>query len=361
MADARRRRRRRRRRCGARSTRATARTALSRCRSSRRWPSAGRLGRTAGATSRSCRSSWPRRRIRLFASLRLPVVSYALPALIAIGQARHTDAADAQPVTRLARSADPPPRRWRRCARSSRRPAASSRRRRSPASSTMSLARRRRRRDHARRARTASSFLVALGARGRQLADRHEPRDVGDDAVDQGARRRRRRSTRGSTTRERAQLREWLLGQQYRVEHPYTHAAPGRLGLDRSRRRRARRRRHGRRAARARAPRRPDGRARPRARPQAGVALAARPAEPRRRHADVLPRLDRAAVRSQRPRSHRARAARLVRLAAAPAGRARRRASTRRSPPPRATCARASTATARSSRCGSATRRRRAR
>src|SRR6185295_14939194 len=29
------------------------------------------------------------------------------------------------------------------------------------------------------------------------------------------------------TPEQRLTLREWLLGQQYRVEHPYTHAAPG--------------------------------------------------------------------------------------------------------------------------------------
>ena len=45
---------------------------------------------------------------------------------------------------------------------------------------------------------------------------------------------------RGSTTTRAARLLDWLLGQQYRVEHPYTHAAPGRLGVDRPGRRRAR-------------------------------------------------------------------------------------------------------------------------
>ena len=65
-----------------------------------------------------------------------------------------------------------------------------------------------------------------LGARRRQLADRHQPRDLGDDAVGQGA-RRGRALTSWLDDAERATLLDWLLGQQYRVEHPYTHAAPG--------------------------------------------------------------------------------------------------------------------------------------
>ena len=94
----------------------------------------------------------------------------------------------------------------------------------------------------------------------------------------------------------------------------------------------------------------------------AGVALAARPAEPRRRHADLLPRLDRPALRSQRPGAHRARGARVVRLAAAPVGAdSRPRVDAGAAPPPPATSRGRSTATAPSSRCGSATKRRRAR
>src|SRR4029453_4569852 len=39
-----------------------------------------------------------------FAALRLPVVSYALPALIAIGQARHHHAPSRNPLARLVRN-----------------------------------------------------------------------------------------------------------------------------------------------------------------------------------------------------------------------------------------------------------------
>ncbi len=114
---------------------------------------------------------------------------------------------------------------------------------------------------------------------------------------------------------QRLTLREWLLGQQYRVEHPYTHAAPGGWawtdlpgGV-------------------------PDADDTPgallallelgtvddetRAAGDRGRALAARSAESRRRHPDLLPRLGRAALRSQFARSHRAHAARVERVAAA--------------------------------------------
>jgi squalene-hopene/tetraprenyl-beta-curcumene cyclase len=127
-----------------------------------------------------------------FAWLRLPVVSYALPALIAIGQARHANRPTRNPVTRLGRTL-------------TRRATLARLRAIQPA--TLDFLAASVRDDGswpidtnlATWATTLSiEALAAGGAAGTWLDD---------DA--------------------RARLREWILGQQYRVEHPYTHAAPG--------------------------------------------------------------------------------------------------------------------------------------
>ncbi|MEI9898243.1 MAG: hypothetical protein WDN28_31400 [Chthoniobacter sp.] len=117
------------------------------------------------------------------------------------------------------------------------------------------------------------------------------------------------------TPEQQLTLREWLLGQQYRQEHPYTHAAPGGWawtdlpgGV-------------------------PDADDTPgallallhlgavdaptRAARTDGGAPGCSACKPRRRYPHLLPRLGRAALRPQFTRSHRAHPARLDRLAPA--------------------------------------------
>jgi squalene-hopene/tetraprenyl-beta-curcumene cyclase len=153
---------------------------------------------------------------QMFAALRLPVVSYALPALIAIGHARHRHRPTRNPITRLARSLV-----------SNRtlrvlteiQPSNGGFLEATPLTSfvTMSLA-------GSGLAghpvcRKGVEFLLAS-----QRADGNWPIDtnlctwVTTLAVD----------ALGSVAKdERGRLRDWLLRQQYQREHPYTHAAPG--------------------------------------------------------------------------------------------------------------------------------------
>ena len=115
------------------SSGATGRTGPSPCRSSRcsRSPeSSVREPMPPGARFRSCRSSSRRCRTRWFQHLSLPVVSYALPALIAIGQVRHQFAPTRNPVARVAARAASVAERCACCARCSRRAAAISKPRR---------------------------------------------------------------------------------------------------------------------------------------------------------------------------------------------------------------------------------------
>ncbi len=160
----------------------------------------------------ACPHSW-------FAALRLPVVSYALPALIAIGQARHHHAPSRNPIARLLR--------------------------------------------HSTRARTLkilthiqpanggfleatplTSFVVMSLAGSGQVNHlvtqrgveflKHSQRPDGSWPIDTNL------STWLTTLAVNAlgelgtrnpelgtEIRPWLLAQQYRREHPYTHAAPG--------------------------------------------------------------------------------------------------------------------------------------
>ena len=85
--------------------------------------------------------------------------------------------------------------------------------------------------------------------RRRQLADRHQPGDVGDDAVDRGARRGRAADLVARRRRSRDAAR--LDPRPAVSRRASLHARrAGRVGVDRSRRRRAGRRRHGGRAPR---------------------------------------------------------------------------------------------------------------
>ena len=157
----------------------------------------------------------------MFAALRLPVVSYALPALIAIGQARHRNAPSRNPFARAARSLV--------CERTLGvleriQPVNGGFLEATPLTSfvTMSL---------------AASGLVShpVVSKGVEFLVKSARAD-GSWAIDTNL------ATWVTTlsinalandpsfqlpSHERAAIREWLLGQQYRTKHPYTGAAPG--------------------------------------------------------------------------------------------------------------------------------------
>jgi squalene-hopene/tetraprenyl-beta-curcumene cyclase len=159
----------------------------------------------------ACPHSW-------FAALRLPVVSYALPALIAIGQVRHHRSPSRNPFARLVRN----------LTRSSTlkkltriQPENGGFLEATPLTSfvTMSLAGGGQC-DHPV-ARRGVEFLVAS-----QRADGSWPIDtnlatwvttLAVNALGDG----------GLGVPKAARVKRWLLGQQYRTTHPYTHAAPG--------------------------------------------------------------------------------------------------------------------------------------
>jgi len=148
-----------------------------------------------------------------FAALRLPVVSYALPALIAIGQARHHHRPSSNPISRLLRMA--------------------TRQR-----TLKILTGIQPRNGGFLEATPLTSFVVMSLAgsgepnhpvtlRGMEFL-RASQRADGSWPIDTNL------STWLTTlavnallpAAERATL-DWLLAQQYRIEHPYTHAAPG--------------------------------------------------------------------------------------------------------------------------------------
>ncbi len=157
---------------------------------------------------------------QFFGALRLPVVSYALPALIAIGQVIHHRRPTRNPITRAFRAATR--------ARTLRKLEAIQ-----PTSGGFLEA-------------TPLTSFVTMALAGCDLAD-HPVTRRGVSFLLKSARRD------GSwpidtnlatwvttlsikalghqpmvlTPEQRMTLREWLRGQQYRTEHPYTHAAPG--------------------------------------------------------------------------------------------------------------------------------------
>lgn len=155
---------------------------------------------------------------QLFGALQLPVVSYALPALIAIGQTIHYHRPTRNPLARGIRVAAK--------ARTLRvlesiQPENGGFLEATPLTSfvTMSLA----------------SMGLAQHPVARKGADflRASVQSDGSWAIDTNlatwvttlAIKALPRDA--LTPEQRLTLREWLLGQQYRVEHPYTHAAPG--------------------------------------------------------------------------------------------------------------------------------------
>ncbi|HWI56380.1 MAG TPA: prenyltransferase/squalene oxidase repeat-containing protein, partial [Bacillota bacterium] len=160
-----------------------------------------------------------------FAILRLPVVSYALPALIAMGQARHVHRPSRNPLVRLVRHLT-----RQRTLRvlTSIQPGSGGFLEATPLTSfvVMSLA-------------GSGQALHPVTRRGIAFL-RQSQRPDGSWAIDtnlatwvttlavnalaQGA--EASGSQGAHDARQRAMVR-WLLDQQYRAEHPYTHAAPG--------------------------------------------------------------------------------------------------------------------------------------
>jgi len=185
----------------------------------------GRLGEGAAAWSRVKPLPFELAALphRLFKWLRLPVVSYALPALIAIGQARFVHAPPRNPLAWLVR-------------RLIRRPTLARLVRMQPESGGFL------------EATPITSFvamsLASIGERGHPVAAKAvefllaSARDDGSWPIDTNL------ATWVTTLSvnalspdprfadllpagERARLLDWLLGQQHLVEHPYTHAEPG--------------------------------------------------------------------------------------------------------------------------------------
>jgi squalene-hopene/tetraprenyl-beta-curcumene cyclase len=156
-----------------------------------------------------------------FAALRLPVVSYALPALIAIGQARHVHRPTLNPITRILRGVT---RKKTLSVLKNVQPSNGGFLEATPLTSfvTMSLA----------GSGMAGHAVVAKGVeflKESARADGSWPIDTNlstwvttlsvnalGDAADELL-----------SKKERGRIRDWLLGQQYREVHPYTNAAPG--------------------------------------------------------------------------------------------------------------------------------------
>ena len=155
---------------------------------------------------------------QVFGALRLPVVSYALPALIAIGQTIHHHRPSANPLARLIRGLTK--------ARTlkvlaSIQPANGGFLEATPLTSfvTMSLAAMGLAEHPV--ARKGAEFLRASAQPdGSWAIDTNLATWVTTLAI-------KALPPQTLTPERRLTLREWLLGQQYRVEHSYTHAAPG--------------------------------------------------------------------------------------------------------------------------------------
>jgi len=154
---------------------------------------------------------------QLFAALRLPVVSYALPALIAIGQARHVHAPSRNPIARMIRNAvrEKTLRKLTEI-----QPTNGGFLEATPLTSfvTMSLAGSGRG-NHVVTQRGLEFLLKS------QRADGSWPIDTNLSTWCSTLAANALPLTQLSTLN--SQLTPWLLAQQYTAEHPYTHAAPG--------------------------------------------------------------------------------------------------------------------------------------
>jgi squalene-hopene/tetraprenyl-beta-curcumene cyclase len=183
---------------------------------------AGRLGQGRAAWRRvlplpfelaACPHRW-------FAALRLPVVSYALPALIAIGQARHHHRPTRNPLTRVLRGLTR--------ARTLRvltriQPAGGGFLEATPLTSfvVMSLAGSGQA-DHAVTRKGVEFLINSARPDGSWPIDTNLATWLTTLSVNALG-----KAGAHLAPAERSAIREWLLRQQYAVEHPYTHAAPG--------------------------------------------------------------------------------------------------------------------------------------
>jgi len=155
---------------------------------------------------------------QLFGALQLPVVSYALPALIAIGQTIHHHRPTRNPFARLVRGLTK--------AKTLRvlesiQPVNGGFLEATPLTSfvTMSLAAMGLA-EHSVVRKGAAFLRASVQPDGSWAIDTDLATWVTTLAIKALPRS-------ALTPEQRLTLREWLLGQQYRVEHPYTHAAPG--------------------------------------------------------------------------------------------------------------------------------------
>ncbi len=153
---------------------------------------------------------------QLFAALRLPVVSYALPALIAIGQARHVHAPSRNPIARLLRNAT----REKTLRKLTEiQPTNGGFLEATPLTSfvTMSLAGSGQG-NHVVTQRGLEFLLKSQRADGSWPIDTNLSTWCSTLAID---------AIPQSQIPNPQSSIAWLLAQQYRTEHPYTHAAPG--------------------------------------------------------------------------------------------------------------------------------------
>ncbi len=153
---------------------------------------------------------------QLFAALRLPVVSYALPALIAIGQARHVHAPSRNPFARLVRNAT---RGMTLSKLTEIQPSNGGFLEATPLTSfvTMSLAASGQA-NHVVTQRGLDFLLKSQRTDGSWPIDTNLSTWCTTLAID---------ALPPSALGDGPSTSEWLLKQQYRTEHPYTHAAPG--------------------------------------------------------------------------------------------------------------------------------------
>jgi squalene-hopene/tetraprenyl-beta-curcumene cyclase len=157
---------------------------------------------------------------QLFGALQLPVVSYALPALIAIGQAIHHHA---PPANRLANWIREASRKRTLRVLESIQPTNGGFLEATPLTSFVTMALASAGLGNHPVARRAVSFLQAsVQPDGSWAIDTNLATWVTTLSIKALARQPGALSPEQQLT-----LREWLLGQQYCVEHPYTHAAPG--------------------------------------------------------------------------------------------------------------------------------------
>ena len=157
---------------------------------------------------------------QLFGALQLPVVSYALPALIAIGQVIHHFHPSGNPLVRGVRNST--------VARTLRvlqsiQPENGGFLEATPLTSfvTMALAAAGNR-EHPVALKGAAFLRASVQPDGSWPIDTNLATWVTTLAIKALA-----HQPAALTPEQRLTLREWLLGQQYRDEHPYTHAAPG--------------------------------------------------------------------------------------------------------------------------------------